>query len=64
MWLNGNLSPAEDEPRDFEACCDTDGVDLDVASEADRSRTTPGNESSRQAGRISGWQTPVDHCWR
>lgn len=29
-WLNGSFVTAKDEPADFDACWDTDGVDLDV----------------------------------
>lgn len=30
LWLNGSFVTAKDEPADFDACWDTDGVDLDV----------------------------------
>lgn len=30
VWLNGSFVTAKDEPVDFDACWDTDGVDLDV----------------------------------
>lgn len=30
LWLNGSFVTAKDEPVDFDACWDTDGVDLDV----------------------------------
>ena len=30
IWLNGSFVTAKDEPADFDACWDTDGVDLDV----------------------------------
>lgn len=30
VWLNGSFVTAKDEPADFDACWDTDGVDLDV----------------------------------
>jgi hypothetical protein len=30
LWLNGSFVTAKDEPGDFDACWDTDGVDLDV----------------------------------
>lgn len=30
VWLNGSFVTAKDEPGDFDACWDTDGVDLDV----------------------------------
>lgn len=29
VWLNGSFVTAKDEPGDFDACWDTDGVDLD-----------------------------------
>ena len=30
IWLNGSFVTAKDQPADFDACWDTDGVDLDV----------------------------------
>lgn len=30
MWLNGSFVTAKDEPGDFDACWDPDGVDLDA----------------------------------
>jgi hypothetical protein len=30
VWLNRSFVTAKDEPGDFDACWDTDGVDLDV----------------------------------
>jgi len=30
LWLNGSFVTAKDEPGDFDACWDSDGVDLDV----------------------------------
>jgi hypothetical protein len=30
IWLNGSFVTAKDEPADFDACWDTDGVDLDL----------------------------------
>ena len=30
VWLNGSFGTAKDEPGDFDACWDTDGVDLDA----------------------------------
>lgn len=30
VWLNGSFVTAKDEPADFDACWDTDGVDLDI----------------------------------
>lgn len=30
VWLNGSFVTAKDEPGDFDACWDTDGVDLDT----------------------------------
>lgn len=30
IWLNGSFVTAKDEPGDFDACWDTDGVDLDL----------------------------------
>lgn len=30
MWLNGSFVTAKDEPGDFDACWDADGVDLDA----------------------------------
>lgn len=30
VWLNGSFVTAKDEPADFDACWDTDGVDVDV----------------------------------
>lgn len=30
LWLNGSFVTAKDEPADFDACWDTDGVDFDV----------------------------------
>ncbi len=30
VWLNGSFVTAKDEPADFDACWDTDGVDLDA----------------------------------
>ena len=30
LWLNGSFVTNKDEPGDFDACWDTDGVDLDV----------------------------------
>lgn len=30
LWLNGSFVTAKDEPGDFDACWDPDGVDLDV----------------------------------
>ncbi|MCU1497829.1 MAG: hypothetical protein JWM47_1782 [Acidimicrobiales bacterium] len=30
LWLNGSFVTAKDEPGDFDACWDTDGVDLDL----------------------------------
>ena len=30
VWLNGSFVTAKDEPGDFDACWDTDGVDLDA----------------------------------
>lgn len=29
LWLNGSFVTAKDEPGDFDACWETDGVDLD-----------------------------------
>ncbi len=29
VWLNGSFVTAKDEPTDFDACWDTDGVDHD-----------------------------------
>jgi len=29
IWLNGSFVTAKDEPGDFDACWDTDGLDLD-----------------------------------
>lgn len=29
VWLNGSFVTAKEEPGDFDACWDTDGVDLD-----------------------------------
>ncbi len=29
IWLNGSFVTAKDEPGDFDACWDSDGVDLD-----------------------------------
>ncbi len=29
VWLNGSFVTAKDEPGDFDACWDTEGVDLD-----------------------------------
>ncbi|MHB1987279.1 MAG: DUF6932 family protein [Acidimicrobiales bacterium] len=30
VWLNGSFVTAKDEPGDFDACWDPDGVDLDA----------------------------------
>lgn len=30
LWLNGSFVTAKDEPGDFDACWDTEGVDLDT----------------------------------
>lgn len=30
IWLNGSFVTAKEEPGDFDACSDTDGIDLDV----------------------------------
>ena len=30
IWLNGSFVTAKDEPADFDACWETDGVDLDT----------------------------------
>lgn len=30
LWLNGSFVTAKDEPADFDACWQTDGVDLDL----------------------------------
>jgi len=30
VWLNGSFVTSKDEPGDFDACWDTDGVDLDA----------------------------------
>jgi hypothetical protein len=30
VWLNGSFVTAKDEPGDFDACWDTDGVDLEA----------------------------------
>jgi hypothetical protein len=30
LWLNGSFVTAKEEPADFDACWDTDGVDLDL----------------------------------
>jgi hypothetical protein len=30
LWLNGSFVTAKEEPADFDACWDPDGVDLDV----------------------------------
>ena len=30
VWLNGSFVTAKDEPADFDACWDLDGVDLDA----------------------------------
>jgi hypothetical protein len=30
LWLNGSFVTAKDEPDDFDACWDTQGVDLDA----------------------------------
>ena len=30
MWLNGSFVTSKEEPGDFDACWDTDGVDLDA----------------------------------
>lgn len=30
LWLNGSFVTAKEEPADFDACWDTDGVDLDT----------------------------------
>lgn len=30
LWLNGSFVTAKEDPGDFDACWDTDGVDLDV----------------------------------
>jgi len=30
VWVNGSFVTAKDEPDDFDACWDTDGVDLDA----------------------------------
>lgn len=30
VWLNGSFATAKDEPADFDACWDPDGVDLDA----------------------------------
>lgn len=30
LWLNGSFVTAKDEPADFDACWDPDGVDLDA----------------------------------
>jgi hypothetical protein len=30
IWLNGSFVTVKDEPGDFDACWDTDGVDLDA----------------------------------
>ena len=30
VWLNGSFVTAKDEPADFDACWDPDGVDLDA----------------------------------
>ncbi len=30
LWLNGSFVTAKDEPGDFDACWESDGVDLDV----------------------------------
>lgn len=30
IWLNGSFVTAKDEPGDFDACWDTNGVDLDL----------------------------------
>lgn len=30
VWLNGSFVTAKDEPGDFDACWDTDSVDLDL----------------------------------
>lgn len=30
VWLNGSFVTAKDEPADFDACWDLDGVDLDL----------------------------------
>lgn len=30
VWLNGSFVTSKEEPGDFDACWDTDGVDLDV----------------------------------
>ena len=30
LWLNGSFVTAKEEPADFDACWDTDGVDLNA----------------------------------
>lgn len=30
VWLNGSFVTAKDEPGDFDACWDSDGIDLDA----------------------------------
>ena len=29
VWINGSFVPAKEEPADFDACWDSDGVDVD-----------------------------------
>lgn len=33
IWLNGSFVTAKDEPADFDACWDSDGVDVDALDE-------------------------------
>ena len=46
VWLNGSFVTAKDEPGDFDACWDTDDVDLDALDPA--LWTCPTTESRRR----------------
>lgn len=51
IWLNGSFVTAKDHPADFDACWDTDGVDLDVLDPVLLDLT---NHRSAQKSRFGG----------
>jgi uncharacterized protein DUF6932 len=55
VWLNGSFVTAKDEPGDFDACWDTDGVDLDAL---DPSLLDLSNHRAAQKARFGGELLP------
>ena len=54
IWLNGSFVTAKDEPGDFDACWDTDDVDLDALDALDAVLLDLSNHRAAQKARFGG----------